>query len=1214
MLQTLRYLVPALLALTATAAHCQIAYRSHSQASAAAAPAAPTFVVGGPVAAGAGAITPSPGAGRIANDIDLLFVETANQAVSLSTPAGFSLLTSVGVGTAAGADGTRLTVFWRRWNGVAGSPTVADSGDHQIAVIVSYRGAITTGNPWDVFGTNFQTPATTAGSVSGVTTTVVNTRIVIASAGSLPDAITTGIQFSAWTNANLTGIAERVDVTRNPGNGGSIGIADGVRAVAGATGATTFTTATSATKANVKIALRPPAATLTISRPAGTVAGDVMIASITFGPCSAISGGACTTTITPPAGWTQVNTVTDQTTGAGTGGFGNRLFVYRRVATGAEPANYTWSFGGPLPHTGAAGGIISFSGVDTASPIVTQAGQTTPSATSHTAPSISTGTVTNTMLVSTHSANSSAAWTPPAGMTERVDAASLAVPNNLGLAIEMNTEPRAAAGATGTRTASWTAPPAADTGLTHMLALRPSGVNNYAISFPGGASALTCEPHQVTVTARDASNNPMNAPAGLVLNLSTNIGSGVWTTLVSGGGTWTPSGSNDGLATYTWPGGQSSFTVRLRHNTPATVNINLSDGVASEHPGADPNLTFSAAAFQVVDAANNPIAIGTQLAGKRSDTGFGAQTMFLRAAGCSALFAGQTLNVDLAAARINPTGGTGQVSILDSGGTLVAVATSAGAPPGSYTPVSLTFDAQSKAPLVFQYPDAGQVQIFARHPLPSPPAGEFVSGSSNQFVVRPFGLRVSGVTTSAAPSPSDPAAYVAGQNFNVTVTAVQWKTGDDTDANGVPDSDAQIAANAATPNFGQESTPATAALTHTLNAPSGGVAGTLGGSTTFSSFVAGTRTQQVNWSEVGFINLFASSANYLGSGQNVTNSAAGLTGVGRFRPDHFFLSAGTLTNRVASACSPASGFSYMDEGIGLAFTLQARNALATPTVTQNYTTASGYAKLDAGAIASLGLGALDGTTNLTSRLDLGLGSAGSFTAGAANVTLTTAVRRATPDNPDGPYSSVRIGVAPQDSDGVALRPSDLDMDVDGIGGNDRQQVGSDTQVRFGRLRLLNALGSERLALPVQMRLEHWNGTAFAVNTLDSCTTLPRSAIRMTDYQKNLATCETAFSSATISFSAGVASPLLTAPGAGNDGSVLLRVNLGNTVSGGTNACNPGQAADTSANRPYLRGRWNNADDDANSNTAYDDDPTARASFGLYGSQPQNFIFFRERYD
>ncbi len=479
--------------------------------------------------------------------------------------------------------------------------------------------------------------------------------------------------------------------------------------------------------------------------------------------------------------------------------------------------------------------------------------------------------------------------------------------------------------------------------LTHPCA----SFTHYAINLPGGSTGLTCEPSQVRIAAHDSGHAGVAPAAGTVLNLSTSSGAGVWVAgLVSGTGSWTPSGLNNGQATYTWPGGETNFTVRLRQNTPATLSVNLLDnGGRNEASTEDPSLTFADTAIRVTDAGGTAVAtLGTQISGKPSNTGFGAQTRYLQAmrtdtntGACTTVFQNQTVSVGLAGARLNPTGGASQLSVLNSGGSMQAVATGAGAP-GAYTNVSLAFDAQSKAPLVVSYPDAGSVQLYASYALPAPPAATTMTGSSNAFVVRPFGLRVSGVTTAASPSPASPVFAKAGASFNATVTAVAWKAGDDANADGVPDSDAQIASNAATPNFD-----AVATLSHSLNAPAGGNAGTLGGSTSFSGFSAGAKTQPVNWDEVGFIDLHAQSTSYLGSGQNVTNSSAGLTGVGRFIPDHFTLSGGVLTNRAAAACAPASGFSYLGEGIRLQYSLTANSASGA--VTQNYTTASGYAKL-----------------------------------------------------------------------------------------------------------------------------------------------------------------------------------------------------------------------------------------------------------------------------
>lgn len=1114
---------------------------------------------------------------------------------SITAPSGWTLVNQATAGT--GGQAFTQAIYWKRMT--AGEPanyTWSWGAVRRNAVgIVSYDNVDPNGNP--IVAWTVQTAASSATITMSGLTTVAPSSWIVALAGSSRSS----------NHSTPAGMTERYDRNSGGGTGGvTASQSTELRATPGATGNRTSTIAAGAA-ANIGhlLAIQPRGSTLALAVPAGAV-GDVLIASIASRPCSSASGSPCTAGVIAPAGWITIDVV-NQTTGAGTGGFGNRLTIYRRVTDGTEPASYTWTFGGTPVNNGVAGGMLRFSGVDSASPIVAEAGQATPSGTAHTAPSITT-TVPDTMLVSSHSANSAAFWTPPAGMTERVDAASLAVPNNLGISLEVNTEPFAPVGATGTRTASWAPPPAADTGATHMLALRPlPALTHYAISFPGGATAVTCDPHQVTITGHDSSHNPVAPPAGTVLTLRTSTNTGVWTTKDAGSGTWTPSGLNNGVATYTWPGGETSFTVRLRHNTPVSLSINLLDpsnrteGTGSE----DPSLTFADAAFRVTDAAGIATAtFGTHIAGKNSDVGFGAQTRYLQAirtdtntGSCVALIQNQTVSVEMAAARINPTGGASQVSIRNSSGAMVPVATSAGAPPGSYTSVSLAFDAQSKAPLVFNYPDAGSIAIYARYALPAPPAGTYVSGSSNTFVVRPFGLRISGVTTSASPSPPDPAPYVAGQNFNATVTAVAWKSGDDADNDGVPDTDAQIAANAATPNFGQETPAATATLSHTLNAPSGGVAGTLGGSTTFSGFVAGASTQAVNWSEVGFINLFATTSNYLGGGQNVTNSAAGLTGVGRFRPAHFALTGASLAHRTDKSCAPASTFTYLGERFDLSFTLQARNSASA--VTQNYTGA--YAKLGLTTFSNYNLGARSGTTNLTPRLS-GLSASGTWSNGSANPTLAALVSRAS--SPEPPFTAVEFGIAPTDSDGVAMNTLDFDADGDSV--NERKRLdGVSGELRYGRIRLENANGSELLDLPVPMRLEYYTGASgWQVNSADTCSAVAASDFAFSfpaDPKNQLAACETR----AIAAGTPPAQTLtLEKPGANNQGWTDLTLNLGAAASGNTCTAigGPGPAAST-ANMPYLQFKWKNP---------VDENPGARATFGMQPSRGP-IIYRRERY-
>jgi hypothetical protein len=745
----------------------------------------------------------------------------------------------------------------------------------------------------------------------------------------------------------------------------------------------------------------------------------------------------------------------------------------------------------------------------------------------------------------------------------------------------------------------------------------------YSITYPGGSTAATCEVAQVTITAKDSSNAPSAPPSGTILNISSSTGAGVWTGLVGGAGTLSGNGANNGAATYVWAGGENSITLNLRQNTPATINVNLSDSNAKvENPGPsdDSSITFANAAFRVTANGTSAATIGTQIAGKSSNTGFGTQTLYLQAirtdtgtGSCVGAIQSQTVNVGLAGARLNPTGGASALSVRNSGGAMQAIGTGAGAP-GTYTNISLAFDAQSKAPLVVSYPDAGSVALYASYALPAPPAGTSVSGSSNSFVVRPFGLRIGGVPSGLSGA-SSAVFKAAGQSFPVSVTAVAWKAGDDANADGVPDSDGQIASNPATPNFGQESTPATVALTRTLYQPSGGAAGTLavGG---WSAFASGASSANASWSEVGLINLFASSSNYLASGQNVTDSSAGLTGVGRFKPDHFALSGGVLTNRADAACAPASSFSYLGEDIRLQFTLTAQNAANA--TTQNYSTASGFAKLPA-LPSGMGFGAADGATNLTSRLDLGSSGALSWSAGTASVDYTLAVDRASPDNPDGPFAAVKFGVAPSDGDGVALASAAYDMDVDNNAANEHKQVGAGTQLLFGRLLLRNALGAKTAALPLPIMVQAWQGIAFTANALDSCTVIPRSAIVLDGYAGALApgggNCKTFVQQNPVTFSAGAGTLTLAPPAGGASGSVRLTPNLGTVASG--NYCASASSGETPASAAalgYLLGRWNDMlDPDGNTSTMYDDNPSARAAIGLYSSQPDRLIYRRENY-
>ncbi|HVY06674.1 MAG TPA: PA14 domain-containing protein, partial [Burkholderiales bacterium] len=221
--------------------------------------AAPAFQAAGTAQSATGTAT-VPWPTHQPGDIALLFVEsTGGQAATLSTAAGFVQVTNSPQNTGTTTNGTRITVFWARATSSAmASPVVADPGDHVYAQILTYRGVIATGNPWDVTGGGVKATASTSVTVSGVTTTVANTLVVQAVAR---DNDSAAAAFSAQTNANLTGITEQSDAGTTSGNGGGFGVWDGAKATAGATGNTTATV-TSSINAFLTIALKPEVPTL----------------------------------------------------------------------------------------------------------------------------------------------------------------------------------------------------------------------------------------------------------------------------------------------------------------------------------------------------------------------------------------------------------------------------------------------------------------------------------------------------------------------------------------------------------------------------------------------------------------------------------------------------------------------------------------------------------------------------------------------------------------------------------------------------------------------------------------------------------------------------------------------------------------------------------------------------------------------------------------
>ena len=216
--------------------------------------ALPTYIAAGTIAAAAAAaITPALPAGIEANDILLLFCETANQAVTIADAAG-GTWTAAPLGGEVGQAGNRVTLFWSRYDGVQTAPTTNAPANHILGIIHAFRGCTTQGEPFLNYSEGVDAVSDTAGVITGHSTYVNNCLVVVAIATSLPDADST-TNFADWANTDLGSVTERSDNTTLAGNGGGLGVATGTKVVGGTYGNTTVTLANAAVKAFVTLGL-----------------------------------------------------------------------------------------------------------------------------------------------------------------------------------------------------------------------------------------------------------------------------------------------------------------------------------------------------------------------------------------------------------------------------------------------------------------------------------------------------------------------------------------------------------------------------------------------------------------------------------------------------------------------------------------------------------------------------------------------------------------------------------------------------------------------------------------------------------------------------------------------------------------------------------------------------------------------------------------------
>jgi hypothetical protein len=194
---------------------------------------------------------------HLTNDIGLIVTEIAGNSPTLTPPAGWTAIPGTPVSDTAGlASGSKLHVWWKRAASASeASVATGSTTDHLVARLFTFRGCVTTGNPYNVTTTGAKTTSSTTATVPALVTTVNDTLITMVVGRPSDNAFT--FNFDVPVNANLTELDEAGEGATSLGNGGGFVVSYGVKATAGNTGTSTITKLASTTDTYVVLALSP---------------------------------------------------------------------------------------------------------------------------------------------------------------------------------------------------------------------------------------------------------------------------------------------------------------------------------------------------------------------------------------------------------------------------------------------------------------------------------------------------------------------------------------------------------------------------------------------------------------------------------------------------------------------------------------------------------------------------------------------------------------------------------------------------------------------------------------------------------------------------------------------------------------------------------------------------------------------------------------------
>jgi hypothetical protein len=1201
-------------------------------------------------------ITPALPSGTVANDFAILIVAgRPTDTTEPATPSGWTLRSSSL--REVGANDLKIMTFYRVLAGGDANPGVVlpaswggGGGTAGMSAQIAVWRNVNTSTPFDVADVTGSAAAASTWAPPGITTTTNGALVVSAVATSDDNAL----GFSSAQGFTLRMSGASYDTTT--GGDHAIGLAEKIQSGSGSVTNPTWQQVNSPSDswAGITFALRPGTGALTIAKPTGTAQNDVMIASIGFRPNTA--------TITPPAGWTLVGSRIDCTLDLNY----NSLAVYRKTAGASEPTTYTWTFGGA---SDAVGGIQSFSGVDTTTPVDVSGGQAIASTLfpSYATPSVNT-TVGGTLLVTSHtfstSGTSGSTWSAPSGMTEAYDIASLPGPTDAGQSIGAYYGPGpAAAGATGPKTA--TASYAADCGAAHILALRPLATV-LTISKPTGTvngdfmvAAIAIQPYTATITP----------PSGWTLLRRTDTAGGTSNALEI----FTKAAGASEPASYTWTlgafahaaGGIQSFSGVDIAAGAVNVENGQSTGSGTSHDA--PSITPTVANTMLVTAhtlsssrtwtqptgmseAYDIASLPTSNAEGQSIVGSYQPHVFLATGIKTATVGGNadTGNAHILALRPLPvagvTGGfngydTGTIAGATSGfiqtkiaGSTVSVAIIALNWPR--TAIETGFTGTVKVEVLDASNNTGALDVNGCRSTWTvlqtlSPDLTFVSGDNGRKNVsftqansyKDLRVRVSYPTTSPTQiGCSNDNFAMRPDQFTFTVTDNDWQTAGSArtlDNVNVPGG---IVHKAGRP-FTVQATALNAVgatTTNYVDTPSvifdpGGCTGTActttyGTLTLGGSFVAGVlNSSTATYSEVGAIRVRIRDTVF----SNV-DASDGSSGAERnISSSNIDVGRFVPDNFAIALNTPSFGttcgsFTYLGQPF---------NYTVAPVITvtaRNFAGATTTAY--AGARWQITSASLTGKsyTWAAGTLD----TSGITGTDPVIASVGSGVGTLTFGSGTGLFFTRTTPVAPFDAD-ISLAINVIDADGVSYASNPARfgqatagngiAFSSGKSQRFGRLTIRNANGSQLLPLFVQVEAQYWPGAP--TNAFITNTLDNCTAIASANDAMGNYTGNLSACETAISgggtLSAGRRTLVLAAPGSGNTGSVNLTVNLGASASGST--CTTLGGSQVSATTANLPHLQGNW-----SGGAYNQNPSARATFGI-SRGAEEVVFVRENF-